>query len=484
MANVPVTFGAWEPDKAPHMSPALVEAVNVLPVAGAYAPFPGFAPMTGGTLPTYAYGFHAAPLGDGRPIVHLATADTIYRVNNGSLSVAYSHPGQAAAPWSFTRFEGRIIAVNPNSAPQGAVPGASFSPLGGSPSPAHVCAVVGENFLVLGNLVADGVDGAVANRVRWSGFLNSDTWGTSVGTQADYEDMPEEGGAVIAITGRETGTVFQRKAIVRMQFVGSPDVFSFTTVEQGRGAISTGAVVNIGNLDFYIADDGFFAWDGTGSTPIGTGKVDRWFNENVDHTRLEKIVSGYDPVSRCVFWAFPEVGQQSPSAMIAYSLTDGRFSLVRVAMQQVGASATLPATLESMPPPDTFIGSFDDPAYAGGRPYFAGVDSLGRYGLFSGLPMASTLTTGDWQSSPGSRSFIQAVRPIVDCTGATVALGSKLQETADSIVWTGATAMGVDGTCPQRLDARYVRFRQLTPANQNWTRAVGVEPMMRASGRR
>jgi hypothetical protein len=484
MGSVAIAYGPWEPDKAPHMSPSLVEAINVLPVAGAYAPFPAFVPLAGATLPGPAKGFFAAPLADGRPIVYAATSDTIYRVNSGSLSTAYSSPGQAGANWSFAKFEGRVIAVNPYSAPLGAVPGASFVPLGGSPSPAHVCAVVEKNFLVLGNLVADGVDGAVPNRVRWSGFINPGTWGTNVGTQADFEDMPDEGGPVVAITGRETGTVFQRKAIVRMQYVGSPDVFAFTTVEQGRGAISTGAVVDIGNIVFFIADDGFFAWDGTTALPIGGGKVDRWFNERVDHNRLDSIVGGFDPVSRCVFWAFPEQGQSSPSMMIAYSLVDGRFSQVSVAMQQIGASATLPMTLEQMPKPDTFIGSFDDPAYAGGRPYLAGIDALGRYGTFSGLPLASTITTGDWQSSPGQRTFVQGVRPLIDCSAVTMAVGARAQEGADAVAWNSPVSLGVDGSCPQRIDARYVRYRQATPANQNWTRAVGIEPLLRASGRR
>jgi hypothetical protein len=484
MADATITYGPWEPYRAPHMSPALSEAINVLPVAGAYAPFASFTVAAGVTLPAPAMGFYAAPLADGRPIIYGATGTQIYRINNGSLTLAYSNPGQGAANWSFAKFAGRIIAVNPNVAPLGAAPGSSFVPLGGDPPPAHVVGVVEKNFLVLGNIVNDGIDGAVPNRVRWAGFNNPDTWGTDVGTQADFEDMPDEGGPVVAITGRETGTVFQRKAIVRMQFVGGGPVFSFTTVEQGRGPVSTGAVCNAGNLDFFIADDGFFVWDGTSAIPIGSGKVDRWFSERVDHNRLDRIVSGFDPVTRCVLWAFPEQGQLSPSMMIAFSMADQRWSQVQVAMQQIGASATLPATLESMPAPDLFDGSFDDPAYAGGRPYLAGIDSSGNYGTFSGLPLASTISTGDWQAAPGQRTFVQGVRPIIDCSGVQVSVGEREQESADAIAWAAASALGVDGTCPQRVDARYIRYRQTTPANDVWTRSVGLEPMMRASGRR
>lgn len=484
MADVPIAFGPWEPDRAPHMSPALSEAVNVLPVAGAYAPFPAHVETDGAFLPTPARGFFAAPLADGSPIVFGATDSAIYRLRMGSTQLLYSNPGMATAPWSFAQFSGRIIAVNPGAPPLGATPGNAFTALGGSPSPAHCCAVVEKNFLVLGNLVADGVDGAVSNRVRWSGFVNPDTWGTSVGTQADFEDMPDEGGPVVAITGRETGTVFQRKAIVRMQYVGLPNVFAFTTVEQGRGALSAGAVCDVGNLDFFISDDGFYVWDGTGATPIGTDKVDRWFATRVNMDRLDRIVSGFDPVSRCVLWAFPQAGETYPSTMLAFSLGDGRWTQVDVAVEQIGASATLPTSLELMPTPDLAHISFDDPAYAGGVPVLAAIDSSHVYGTFTGAPLAATLVTGDWQSKTGQRSYITGVRPLIDCPGVTVATGGRDQTGAHSVSWGADTGVGVDGACPQRADGRYVRYRMTTPANEAWTRAVGIEPAMRASGRR
>jgi hypothetical protein len=484
MADVPITFGEWRPDQAPHMSPALAEATNVLPVAGAYAPFPAHVPISGTGLTGAVLGFFATPSANGSPIIYAATRNEIRRILNGSTSLAYSAGAISAAPWWFASMNGRIIAGNRYVAPVGGVPGAAFAPLGGSPPAARVGAVVERNFLVLGNLTNDGVDGLCPNRVRWSGFNNPDTWGTSVGTQADFEDLVDEGGPVVAITGRSTGTVFQRKAITRMQFVGGSTVFQFTTVELGRGAISAGAVCDIGPLAFFRADDGFFAWDGVQAAPIGTGRVDRWFHENVDHTRLDLIVSGFDPISRCVMWAFPENGQAANSRIVAFSLADQKWSAVALGVQQIGASGTLPMTLESMPTPDTATASFDDPLYAGKRPVLAAINAAGVYGTFTGAPLASTIVTGDFQSKPGQRSFVTGVRPVIDAAGARIAVGERLQTSSDAVSWLPATARGVDGLCPQRADARYVRYRQTTLAGEPWTRAVGVEVRMRATGLR
>jgi hypothetical protein len=110
-----------------------------------------------------------------------------------------------------------------------------------------------------------------------------------------------------------------------MQRTGNPStVFAFTTLELGRGAIASGAVCENGPLVAFRADDGFFLHDGNQAVPIGTDKVDDWFANNADPSRIDLIRSGYDPVHRCFLWAFAETGQTANSAMICFSLADGR----------------------------------------------------------------------------------------------------------------------------------------------------------------
>lgn len=486
MANpVPLQFGEWRPDRAPHMSPDLVEASNVLPLAGAYAPFPAHTQVAGTALPEAAKGFFPTLLTDGTPVIYAATRGKVYRITNGATSVAYDASPLRATRWWFAQVGGKLCAGCEGLAPVGGSLGGTLTPLGGTPPSAAVGAVVNRDYLVLGNLRNDGVDGAVENRVRWSGISNPDTWGTNVGTGADFEDMLEEGGPVIQITGRSVGTVFQRRAITRMQYTGNPStVFAFTTVEIGRGAVSAGAVCDVGALVFYRADDGFFAWDGTQSMPIGTDRVDDWFANNADPSKLDLMRSGYDPLHRCVMWAFVENGQTANSAIIVYSLADQKWTLVRIAMQDISASASLPTTLESMPTPDTATISWDDGIYAGKRPVLAGINSTNTYGTFSGTALASTIVTGDLQASPGQRSFVAGVRPLIDAAGVTVAVGEREQATKDTVVWNPATALGVSGVCPQRFDGRFLRYRQLTVAGETWTRSSGLEIDVQGSGER
>lgn len=480
-----MTFGAWEPDRMPYMSPSLTEAVNVLPVAGAYQPASGILEESGMVLPAAARTLFSIPLPDNTPLIYAGTTSKVYRLSAGTVTQVYDAGAITPDYFRFAQFAGRTIAINPYVNPIGGTPTAmTFTALGGTPPKAKCVGVVDGNFLVLGNLQNDGVDGLQPNRIRWSGFGNPDTWGTNVGTQADYNQMPDDGGPVIAITSQETAAVFQRNMISRMQYVGPPNVFDFTIVERARGAVSTGAVCQAGDLVFFYSDDGFYVWNGVSSTPIGTDKVDQWFRSRLDHTRLDAIFSAFDPVSRCVIWGFPDLLSPTIKQMIVFSLGDQRWSTISMPVEIIATSASLPRTLESMPTPDTFGGSFDDPAYAGGVPVLAGIDTNHNYGSFIGSTLASRITTGDYEVAPGERAIVQSVRPIIDSANVTVSLGLKNQTNADTPTWTDATAITVNGTVPCRANARFVSVRLETPQNDNWTRTVGFEPNVKVGGKR
>lgn len=479
----PLPYGPWRPDKAPHMSPAMVEATNVLRIAGDYAPFPAHVQVAGTALPSVAKGFFPTLLPDGRPIIYGATKDTIYLIRNGALTSLYSPGAVSAQRWWFGQVGGKVCAGADGINPVGGELGAAMTTLGGSPPQAAVGAVVNRDFLVLGNLKNEPVDGAVPNRVRWSGVMNPDTWGTNIATGADFEDMHEQGGPVIQITSG--GLVFSRKAITRLQRTGNPStVFETTTLELGRGAIASGTVCEAGPLTAFRADDGFFLHDGTQSIPIGTDKVDDWFANNAESSKIDLIRSGYDPVHRCFLWAFPEVGQTANSAMICFSLADTEWTLIRLAMQEIAASATLPATVESMPTPDTDPIPWDDGSRAGKKPVLAGIDSANTYGTFTGSALAKTLVTGDFQAKAGSRIFVGGARPLTDSATAQIAVGTKAQNVSDTVVWGAASSRGVDGVCPQRADARYARFRETDIAGATWTRSKGLELDLAEAGER
>ncbi|SCW56969.1 hypothetical protein SAMN02927924_01431 [Sphingobium faniae] len=483
---IPIPFGPWEPDRASFDSGALTEAANVVPVAGGYGPTYGFEPRAASLTPPIA---GAMVISNDRvsQYIYAGSGQNIYVSTNGAaFASVYATTGLSAPNrWQFARFVGKAIGVHPQKAPVGGDIGSAMTPLAGSPPLARVAGVVG-NFLVLGDL-DDGIDGPRPNRVRWSGFRNPGTWGTNIGTQADFNDMPDEGGIVEGVIGREFGTVFQRYMISRMTYIGPPAVFQFDVVEKKRGAIAPGAIIDAGLLAAFIADDGFFLWDGTSSTPIGAQRVNEYFRKRISPGTEGRITGMFDPLDQTVSWAYCTDDSGLLTERLTYSLIENRWTFSDLRGHWFMSGFDIGYTLEQLDqfgPLDTLPFSLDDPKLLGGQPRAVGFDASGNYGALNGGVLEARFETGDWQAAPGSRAFVNAVRPMVDAQTVTCAAGTRQQVLHDPISWTPDCAQATDGRCPMRASGRYVRARTNIPAGQSWTRATGIEVHASAEGLR
>jgi hypothetical protein len=79
------------------------------------------------------------------------------------------------------------------------------------------------------------------------------------------------------MTGGQFGLIFQESRITRMDYRGGNVVFSFRRIEDNRGAVQGKNVIQVGNLVYFLSEDGFYVTDGSSSKPIGANKVDRFF---------------------------------------------------------------------------------------------------------------------------------------------------------------------------------------------------------------
>lgn len=492
IAMAPVEFGEWLPDLPERDNPGAVEALNVIASEGGYVPFRKHAPISGLTLPAAARGGALLFDPSGSPQLYGATTEGVYVRQSSAFSLRYTSPTTLYDEflWQFIQFGRNVVALHPQLLPQaGEVGGSSpFTPLGGNPPIASCGARVGD-FLVLGDLDNEvDPDGArQPSRIRWSAFNNIDApWITDPATQADFNDMPSEGGRVIAITGRESGTIFQERSISRMSYVGLPTVFDIETVEEERGAICGGGVVDIGAFIFFIADDGFFVWNGTNSTPIADNKVNRYFFRRLNYNARRRVVGAVDYVNSCIVWAFPTSGT-ALDELIIFSYKENRWSHAFKTVEYLIGSAKLDVSLD-----DLLLNldvdypiSFDDSSYRGGKPTLGAFDSSHQYGLFNGLNMAATLDSAEFSGPDGRRVFINNARPIIDVGTpvVTVQLGLRDQLMGENIVFQTAVVQETNGECPVLGDGRYVRFRVNVPADTTWSHARGVEPWRKATGR-
>ena len=62
-----------------------------------------------------------------------------------------------------------------------------------------------------------------------------------------------------------------------MDYRGGNVIFSFRSIEDNIGAVQGKTVIKVGNLVYFLSENGFRVTDGNKSEPIGNGKVDRFF---------------------------------------------------------------------------------------------------------------------------------------------------------------------------------------------------------------
>lgn len=493
--NTPIPFGEWLPDLPEVNNPGAVEALNVIPSEQCYVPFKDLALQPGLTLPSAARGGVMIFDRAGSPQLFIGTPTGIYQRVGSAFVQVYTPamPLYDGYKWQFVQFGWSLVALHPQVSPQVADVGGvvSFSPLGGTPPIARCASRVGD-FVVLGNLdnENDPDSPRQPQRIRWSAFNNIESpWVTDPATQADFNDMPVEGGAVMNITGREYGTIFQERSISRMSYVGLPTVFDIETVEEERGAIATGSVVDIGAYVYFIAEDGFHVWNGTNATPIGDNKVNRYFFTRLNYAARDRIVGAVDYVNKCIVWAFPVGSSTDLTELIIYSYKENRFTHALKAVDHIMNGYSLDASLDDM-----FLNldtqypiSFDDGSFAGGRPYLAGIETATHaFGLFNGSNMAATIDTAEFTGPSGNRVFVNSVRPLVDTPtpSTTVQIAKRDQLMGEALVFDTAIAQEITGECPVLDDARYMRFRIAVAAGVVWNQAMGIEVWRKATGRR
>ncbi len=489
--DVNIPFGEWLPDIGELDNPGALEALNVVPIPGGYKPWRSFDASNSFKVATAVRGGLLYYERDGTVAILAGAADGIYQRNGLAFTKRYNYAIDVTSQqWQFIQYGWSIVALPPGSAPLVTDVGGAltFYPLGGSPPIAYCGARIGD-FLILGNLDGEpGPDPArQPNRIRWSGFNNIESpWVTDPATQADFNDMPAEGGAVLAITGREFGTIFQERCISRITYTGGQAVFDIQTVETERGAISTGSVVDLGSQVLFIAHDGIFMWNGVNAVPVSDNKVTSYFFRRLNYNAKRLIVGGVDPVNRCVFWAYPILDNTTLTEILIYSLVEQKFSRAEINVDHMFNAASLGITLEQLTAPlESYTTSFDSDIYRGNIPALGGFRTGDQaYGVFVGPPLEAVIDTGLYTAPNRGRVFVNGARPLVDASAAVVQVKTLTRDQllGDPIVESAYVSQEITGECPIIDEGRFMRFRTKIPAGSEWTYARGIDISRRSVG--
>jgi hypothetical protein len=482
----------WAPDQAAG-SPVSAYVRNCLPrSAVSYGPMASPVAYSG-ALAARCQGGVAFQDVAGNAVVFAGDAAKLHRLLAGTTawSDVSKSGGYATSPeerWAGVLFGDRVVMTNFANPVQSFRLGvdSAFGDLSAAAPKARHLAVV-RDWLVLANTV-DAVDGARPQRVWWSAIDDPTSWpapGTAAAAaaQSDYQDLVGEAGWIQGLVGNlgtADGAIFQDRGIVRMAYVGPPAIFAFATAEGARGTPAPASIAQLGSVVYYLGEDGFYAFDGSASRPIGANKIDKTFFADLDPAWLSRVSAAIDPINKLCFWAYPGVGNTAgnPNRLLAYNWSLDRWSLCEVESELIlrtlsfgysldGLDA-LSASLDALPL------SLDSRAYTGGRVLLSAFDAQHRLAYFSGPPLGPTVETAEVQTPQGSRTFVRAARPLVDGGTPSVAIGTR-DRLADAGSLGSAVPIDARGVAPQRAGGRYVRARVTLPAAATFTHISGVE---------
>ena len=219
--------------------------------------------------------------------------------------------------WQFVYFNGDVIATQVNDPPQfltldaGGTP--HFADLDGGPPRARYATVAQNSFVVLGNIFSGG-----------NGTIRSGSGGRPPAmritgrrpAQRALRNFSRGIGICSATAGELQGfadnlvnadaVVFQEYQVRQMVYSGPPQVFAFLPVETAIGTAGPYSIVGNGGIAYYHRQDGFCAFDGTNSVPIGANRVDKTFFANC--ASPAQMIGAADPVNRMIWWAYSTVG--------------------------------------------------------------------------------------------------------------------------------------------------------------------------------
>jgi hypothetical protein len=487
MRSETIIFGPWLPDLPPASHQGMVEAWNVIGRAEGYVPLAELN-LLSTALPGACRG--AVGLFDKSGNAHLfaATASKLYKLNGTSWDEVTRSSGDYATGaeerWVFAHYGNRVLASNFSDEIQSFMLGSDteFSDLDVSAPRARSLAII-NNFVVAGLTAQDEAE------VRWSALDDPEDWVVDVTTQSDAQVIENEGGAVQAIIGEQNGgIILQERALVRMEYVGPPQIFTFTEIMRGRGAMCSGGVASVGGRVFFLSEDGFYTLGQEGVVPIGHGRVNRWFFQQVDQQYLHRITAVADPIAGVVVWSFPDVNAASglPNHLLIYHYLDDRWSHAEQEAELVFQGLTpgrsledldnVAATLEALP------FGLDSRLWKGGALTLAAFSGDHRLGFFSGEPRAARLATAEVMLNPEGRAMVTAVYPITDAENVEIRVGgrARLANAQAFSPWVASEAG--DQAHHVVVDARW---HQAEIALQGaWTQAQGLQLDVQLRGRR
>ena len=473
-----IPIAEWTPDDADLGSRGSSVVTNAVPGSNSYKPFGAHVSLTNGT-DDYPRGAIHLKDKDQNVIQYAGDETKLYELVSSTWTDRSLGGGYATGTeetWDMVQWKNQLLATNfSDEIQQITLGGANFADLT-SDFRCRRIAVVRDHVVAANTF--DVTDNEVPDRVRWSAFNDETDWTVSPTTGADVRDL--KGGPIQRVFGGEYGVLFSETKTYRMDWVGAPQWFQINETLPEVGLLAPGAAARIGDVIYIWSNQGMLAIEnGTGFRAIGAGKVDRFLQNDLDDTYLYKMSATADPTSGRVFWAYPGAGNSGgvPNKILCYDKNFNRWSIIEDEVELLWRAGGIGFTVEQLDSFSTDLdalgASLDSSQWKGdGEQLLAAFNTDNEHGFFSGSPMTATIETRETEINAGSRTMLNAFRPLVDMGSVTAQVGTR-NDLADDVTYTSMLNQTSTGRITTRSNARYHRVRMTLSGE--WQDAIGVQ---------
>ena len=238
--------------------------------------------------------------------------------------------------------------------------------------------------------------------VRWSDQGAPLTWTPDITNQAGDVRLTA-GSYTIAIEKmRQENLIWTDSALVSMQYIGPPLVYSFTTVATNLSIASTNAVAVASNTAYWMGHGKFYMYNGSVNTlqcPIR-----KFVFDNINVQQLGQVYAGTNKQFNEITWFYCSLNSQTPDSYVTYNHSEQIWSY---------GTMTRSAWIDSGTQPNPIGTGLDGCLY-----YHE--DGLDDGSTTPVSPIDAYIESADFEIGDGDQySFISRILPDVDFSGST-----------------------------------------------------------------
>jgi hypothetical protein len=241
--------------------------------------------------------------------------------------------------------------------------------------------------------------------VRWSDQGAALIWTPDITNQAGDVRLTAGSYTVAVEKLRQENMIWTDSALISMQYIGPPLVYSFKTVATNLSIASTNAVATANSTAYWMGHGKFYKYDGSVSTlqcPIR-----KFIFDNINSQQLGQVYASTNKQFNEITWFYCSASSQTPDSYVTYNHGEDIWSY---------GTLTRSAWLDSGTQPNPLGAGLDGYLYY----HEDGIDD-GSTTPVSAID--SYIESADFEIGDGDQySFISRILPDVDFSGSTAAV--------------------------------------------------------------